>query len=221
LWPVALRQINRVLDYVDDDGLFVDPGNWWLFIDWNENLDKTTAIHGVILFCLHSALELAQHLEIVEQSVGFEKMIARMTSAARTHWFDAESDLFVSGEAHQVSWASQIWMILAQVVSPQEGAVLLKKVAAFPEAARPAGPYLWHFAVEALLHCGAPESAKALLLDYWGGMIARDATTFWEIYDPQNPRLSPYNSHLINSYCHAWSCTPTYFVRRFPQFFSV
>jgi alpha-L-rhamnosidase len=29
--------------------------------------------------------------------------------------------------------------------------------------------------------------------------------------------VSPYNSHLMNSYCHAWSCTPTYFLRRASQ----
>jgi hypothetical protein len=25
--------------------------------------------------------------------------------------------------------------------------------------------------------------------------------------------LSPYGDHHINSYCHAWSCTPSYFIR--------
>jgi arylsulfatase A-like enzyme len=40
------------------------------------------------------------------------------------------------------------------------------------------------------------------------------ADTFWEVYVPGDDFLSPYNSHLMNSYCHAWSCTPTYFLRR-------
>lgn len=50
--------------------------------------------------------------------------------------------------------------------------------------------------------------------DYWGGMVKKGASTFWEIYDPANDHLSPYNNHHINSYWHAWSCTPTYFVRK-------
>ena len=34
-------------------------------------------------------------------------------------------------------------------------------------------------------------------------MVAKGADTFWEVYVPGNDRLSPYDNHLINSYCHA------------------
>jgi len=35
-----------------------------------------------------------------------------------------------------------------------------------------------------------------------------------EVYVPGDDFLSPYKSHLMNSYCHAWSCTPTYLLRK-------
>jgi hypothetical protein len=44
-------------------------------------------------------------------------------------------------------------------------------------------------------------------------MIAAGADTFWEVYDPATPLSSPYGDIHINSYCHAWSCTPSYFFR--------
>ena len=37
--------------------------------------------------------------------------------------------------------------------------------------------------------------------------------TFWKIYDPAQPLRSPYGDIHINSYCHAWSCTPSYLLR--------
>ncbi|MEI2404538.1 hypothetical protein V8V80_16720 [Niallia taxi] len=37
----------------------------------------------------------------------------------------------------------------------------------------------------------------------------------WELYDPNDKNFSPYGSHLINSYCHTWSCTPTYLIRKY------
>jgi hypothetical protein len=43
--------------------------------------------------------------------------------------------------------------------------------------------------------------------------LARDADTFWEVYDPAQPLRSPYGDIHINSYCHAWSCTPAYLLR--------
>ena len=44
-------------------------------------------------------------------------------------------------------------------------------------------------------------------------MVKAGADTFWEVYDPSNADLSPYGSVLVNSYCHAWSCTPAYLLR--------
>jgi hypothetical protein len=44
-------------------------------------------------------------------------------------------------------------------------------------------------------------------------MVQAGADTFWEVYKPSDPDLSPYQSLLANSYCHAWSCTPAYFFR--------
>nr|WP_301847471.1 hypothetical protein [uncultured Parabacteroides sp.] len=50
-------------------------------------------------------------------------------------------------------------------------------------------------------------------------MVKRGADTFWEVYDPDNDYLSPYGFFVINSYCHAWSCTPVYFINKYPEIF--
>ncbi|MFK4470291.1 hypothetical protein ABH897_000006 [Paenibacillus sp. RC73] len=42
-----------------------------------------------------------------------------------------------------------------------------------------------------------------------------ERTRSLELYDPHNKAFSPYGSYLINSYCHAWSCTPTYLIRKY------
>ena len=51
--------------------------------------------------------------------------------------------------------------------------------------------------------------------DYWGGMLKEGADTFWELYDPGDPLASPYGSRAVNSFCHAWSSTPAYFIRNY------
>lgn len=218
LWPVAQRQMEGVLEYVNADGLFIDPTTWWIFIDWQNVLNKQTAMHGVAVYCLRRGIEMAQHLGFEEQAAAWQLVLDKMVSAAREKLLSHQG-LFVSGGENQVSWASQVWMILAQVVSPGQGAEILQAVQRHHDAVRPAGPYLYHYVVEAMLHCGLNDEARDLLYSYWGGMAERGAKTFWEVFDPQNPLLSPYHNHLINSYCHAWSCTPTYFVRRHPDLF--
>ena len=75
--------------------------------------------------------------------------------------------------------------------------------------------YLNHHFVEALLMCGKKDQAMEYMKYYWGGMLSHGADTFWELYNPENPAESPYGSSIVNSYCHAWSCTPTYLLRKY------
>jgi len=236
LWPVALRQMDFVLAHVGADGLFVDPGTWWIFIDWHAGLEKTVSMHGLAVYALRRMLALAKalsehcgtaapggaerqsHTHTAEGGgatglASFPALIERMTVAARKAWRDA-SGLFASGTKRQISWASQAWMVLGGVLSPTEGAAALKALPGRADAIPPAGPYLYHHVVEAMLACGLRDEAVALLQSYWGGMLRAGATTFFEVYDPADDRLSPYRSPLINSYCHAWSCTPAYFIRK-------
>ena len=122
---------------------------------------------------------------------------------------------FISGSDRQVSWASQIWMVLAGVLTKEENNKLMKRLLAENPAVGIATPYMYHHFIEALLVSGEKERAIAEMNNYWGGMIQDGADTFWELYDPKNKDFSPYGSHLINSYCHAWSCTPTYLIRKY------
>lgn len=52
------------------------------------------------------------------------------------------------------------------------------------------------------------------LVRYWGAMADAGADTFRELFDPVDPEASPYGGTIINSYCHAWSCAPAYFLRK-------
>jgi hypothetical protein len=210
LWPVVKRQFEILGQFIGADGLFRDPGGWWLFIDWREGLDTLAPMQAVLLFSYRAALELAQ---IAGEKVEYAERIEAMKKAAQDNCYDPQRKLFVSGKQRQISWATQAWMVLAGVGTPEQGAAALRAVAEEKDAVRPGTPYLNHYVMEAMLACGMKAEALALLRDYWGGMARAGADTFWEVYDPSNPALSPYKSILVNSYCHAWSCTPAWFLR--------
>ena len=74
---------------------------------------------------------------------------------------------------------------------------------------------MYHHFIEALILNDRKEEALKYIRYYWGGMLEDGADCFWELYDPENKYVSPYGSRIINSYCHAWSCTPTYFIRKY------
>ena len=222
LWPVMRRQTDRLRDYINADGLFEVPGDCWIFIDWQDGLQKQTAMHGVTICSFAAASVLARRLGHTDEAQELDIFAEKLKQAARDHLFCVKRGLFLSEplpEKAQISWASQTWMVQAGVVEGEAATALMKTMLGSAEAVKPAGPYLYHYVVESLLRVGLEIPAHELLHEYWGGMIERGATTFWEVYDPTRPLLSPYNNHLVNSYCHAWSCTPAWFIRKHPKLF--
>ena len=141
--------------------------------------------------------------------------IERLTAASLTHLWDAEQGFFVSGAQPQVSWASQVWFVLAGVFDKDDNARLLKRLQKADPSPEMVTPYMNHYYIQALLDSGLKDDALAHLKHYWGAMLDAGADTFWEIFDPEDPTASPYGSQLINSYCHAWSGTPSYFIRNY------
>lgn len=213
LWPLVLKQLDFTLEPVNREGLFIPPENWWLFVDWNETLDRQAAEHAIILYGLKATLQLAERVGKQEDAAFIPEIIARMEAAAQSNLWDENLGLFVSGPDRQVSWASQAWMVLAGAAAPQQARQAMTRVAQHPNVQKPVTPYLHHHVVAALLEAGLRQEAMSYLNDYWGGMLKQGADTFWEVYVPGEDYLSPYGGCLINSYCHAWSCTPTYFLR--------
>jgi hypothetical protein len=213
LWPTAKRQLEIVGANVDAEGLFVAPKDTWIFIDWEQRLDRTAAMHGVLLYCCRQAASLAELLGFTEDSNKYLLVARRLTFAAQKHFFDATEQLYISGAGRQISLASQAWLILAGVPTQTAGATAIRRALAHPEVVMPSTPYLYHHVVSAMLACNLKSEALALIEKYWGGMVQAGADTFWEVYNPADSLSSPYGDVHINSFCHAWSCTPAYLLR--------
>jgi hypothetical protein len=213
LFPLAAEQFRLASQFLRE-GLLVVPEGWWLFSDWRPGLDQQAPTHATILYALRQFIALAGELGLDPGPA--ESTAAAMTAAARTHLYDKGRGLFVSGSKRQVSWASAAWMVLAGVVTGAEARTVLRHTFAEVQAVLPAGPYLYHHVVQAMLDCGMDREAGELLRRYWGSMLTPpDADTFDEIHDPANPDFSPYGHPSLNSRCHAWSCTPAYFIRTY------
>ena len=212
LAPLGLKQI-RILSpcFRDDLAKEEEELGCWCFLDWTEGLDKQAGAQGVYLYSLKAAMEVARLLGREDWAAALEEDYARKHAAAERLW-DPQLQLYVSGAKRQISWASQIWMILGGAAHG-DGA-LLDRVAQYSGACGMITPYMHHIYLDALIAAGRREQALQELVHYWGGMADAGADTFWEIYDPEAPDTTPYGDTIITSYCHAWSCAPAYFLRR-------
>ena len=220
LWPVAKRQIEDALTYVNDDYIFDKSRKAvWLFFDWRDGLDIDAPIQAAVIFALNQTYELANILGKESEVKQWKNIEKNMIKAARKHMYDKQGGVILSGEDRQLSVMSQAWMVKAGVLNQTEGQKAIATALNNESTVMPGTPYATHYLIDAMLQCGMNEAAKDYLVDYWGGMVNKGADTFWEAYDPENDFISPYNFHPLNSYCHAWSCTPVYFIYTYPEIF--
>lgn len=220
LWKLAKIQVEDALSYVGEDYVF-DAGKRpsWLFFDWRDGLDVNTAMHCATIFALNQTYELATLIGKADEVKNWPSIERKMIKAAKNRFYDKKLRAATSGADRQISLVSQIWMIKANVLTAKEGQTALKTTLKNEKAVMPGTPYATHYLIEAMIKCGLNDMAKTYLTEYWGGMIAKGADTFWEAYDPKDDFLSPYNFAPLNSYCHAWSCTPVYFIQKYPEIF--
>lgn len=215
LCTCAYCQIELTGKYFNEDNLLVCENDFLGFIDWTDGLDKQAALQGVYIYCAKKVKQIAEVLGDTEKADELEREIKAKTEAALRYLYDYEKGLFVSGADRQVNYASQVWMVLAEVMNRDKGGEILDRVIRLKPEKGMVSPYMNHHFVEALLLCNRRNKALDYMKYYWGGMLSHGADTFWELYNPENPAESPYGSSIVNSYCHAWSCTPTYLLRKY------
>jgi hypothetical protein len=142
-----------------------------------------------------------------------------MRKASRETFYDKKLGVMKSGPDAQISYLSQVWMILSGTLDKKEAVKALEYVLADDTACYIGSPYAYHYLIEAMIQCGMEERAREMLITYWGDMVNKGADTFWEVYDPNDDFKSPYGFFPVNSYCHAWSCTPVYFIYKYKDIF--
>lgn len=221
LWPVVVRQIEMALRQFSPDMIYdmQKPPLYWLVFDWKDGYDRQASMQGLTIWSIQNSYELAKLLGKEKEVSSWLVLIKKMKKAARACFYNKKTGLVESGTEKQISYLSQVWMILSETLTQQEGRRALSSVMAMPEACYPGSPYAYHYVLEALLKCNMNKEARELLINYWGNMVEKGADTFWEVFDPKDDFISPYNFYPINSYCHAWSCTPVYFINKYPDVF--
>lgn len=214
LYPTCKKQMDITLSMFDETGKLLVDADYPVFVDWSNEFNKDTAGQAETIYVLKQFIALA---EIVgdEQIQEYREKLELLSEYSRKELYDAEKKLFVTtGQEYNI--ASQVWMVLAHVMSEKENREIMQAAlqTLFP-IKNIATPYMYHHIVEALFEAGLKEEAVKLMKEYWGKMIDLGADTFWEAFDPDQPDFSPYGSPIVNSYCHAWSCTPVYLIQKY------
>lgn len=229
LWPVVKNQINTILaNAIDKNHLYANTGYQYkgmmvsiVFFDWAPiTLDNHAAIQGLLAHSIDCAYNIAKVIGKTDDVKAYPETAKQLRKAGYKAYWDAKKQIVVSGNERQESYTATSWAVLGDLIKGKEAQKAIRNVMQSNTAIKPGTPYANHFLVAAMLHCGMNSEAKKYVEDYWGGMVRLGADTFWEYYVPDNHLFSSYNGYtLLNSYCHAWSCTPIYFIVNYPEIF--
>lgn len=215
LYPNAKKAVDLALKQVDSEGRLVLTEEWPVFIDWSNDFDKSTAGQAIMIYALKRYLKLADAYNEPEKA-RYQRILDKMIDFSKRFLFDVKRKQFVIEATNEVNAASQVWMVLAEVFDKKKNKTIMQEMVKnhFPIKGI-ATPYMYHHVVEALFIADCPGEAIKLMKGYWGKMIELGADTFWEAFKPEELDFSPYGSPILNSYCHAWSCTPAYLIGKY------
>jgi alpha-L-rhamnosidase len=213
LYTTARKQIELAYKQVNENHVLEEGDGWWAFVDWNEGINKQTACHGILMYSLKAMIKLAQVADNVADEQKFKNMYTALKEAANKYLLLETGD-YISGPSQQLNLHAQLWMILGGAVEGTQATELMARWRENQAVHEISTPYMMHYYIEALITSGNKDTALSEIRRYWGGMIKEGADTFWEAYKPNEAGFSPYGDVIINSYCHAWSCTPTILLNR-------
>ena len=215
LLQVCKSQLDSFEAILDENMIVTNQDGWFAFIDWCPGLEKLTALQGVFLYTLERFSELLKAIGD-EDFKKYSSLLSIVRSASKKHLYDENANAFINDlDNRQFSVHSQVWMILGGVINGEEAKNLLIHCLDNDKAKQPVTPYMRHYVTEAMVKLGLENETVLYLKRFWGGMLELGADTFWEAYIPDDLDFSPYEDRMINSLCHAWSCTPSYFIRKY------
>ncbi len=211
------------------DSLFTNPRDKWDFCDWAPGYVQRTpqtraATDMFIIKGVREAVFLLRSLGDTANADKYAAWADTLTQAARTHLVDAQTQTYgdrVQGNAMAV---------YAGVATPAQQVRIYQTVlkAGTPAWTVPTGgsdlvgnevmsPYYGNYVLLAYGKMGQCQAGIDLVRRYWGAMLSRGTTTWWEQFDPSFPLdmnvvldRMPYLS-----LSHGWSSGPTSFLTEY------
>jgi len=227
------RQHDRLLSLLeylrgdlDERGVFANKHGAWPFVDWSPDFDgdhppARAATHLFLAKAVREAVFLLREMGDAPNADKYAAWADALDSAARRYLADAATNTYgnrlqenamaiYSGVASEAQRTTIYDHILApdSLAWDKSGAML---------GAKPVlSPYYGSYVIFAMSLAGHNADAMRVLWDYWGGMLAEGATTFWEGYDPKWPKAhfheflqADKKAGTYTSLCHGWSSGPT------------
>lgn len=203
----ARANINALDKMVNPDGSHCLP---WPFIDWGyapAEGEPDLAVLSHYSKAIHSWIKWQRLIGKAEEVSVWRKKVNHLD------WLIRENLSHSQGKYHCYSLAANTGIIepieSVEVIKQQLDAGFPNKLTADrlrnPLSIKPGmvTPYFTNYSMPNLIRAGLSTEVIFYWKKYWGWMLAKEATTWWEVFDDRW------------SHCHYWSASPTWQLSRF------
>lgn len=221
IYPKMCSMMDYLEAQTNELGFIYGREKDWIFIDWSE-MDKegTLAAEQVLLLKAYKAMTVCG--SVLNQAIDeYLEKYHILKENLMTYFWDEEKgafiDSYISGKRH-VTRHANIFAVLFDFVEEEKQHQILHNVLLNDEITAITTPYFKFFEQDALCKLGETQQVYQIMKDYWGGMVAQDAVTFWEEYIPGesgNDVYEMYGDPFGKSLCHAWGASPIYLLGRY------
>ncbi|WP_082423131.1 alpha-L-rhamnosidase-related protein [Paenibacillus dakarensis] len=235
VWPNITKLAGWFKNQEDEAGLFAkaDRDGMWCFIDWSDDIerkDRVTAISCFYYKFLMTASFLAKELGEQEEHINFQQKAIKLRGTIRDLLRIPQTSIYADcmtdqGLSSSITAQTNFAAAWSGIMDKTEAAEFIQNHYLSGRLPSIRGAFFYHIVLETLFANGYSEEAIVLIRKYWGDMLDRGATTWWETFDPDLPFStipSPYMGHTPTylqdaipvSLCHGWGASPTYLLSK-------
>ncbi len=212
-----LRLLEQMDRETDATGRFVNPHHSWLFVDWSPGLYAftTDAEEGTELELVLAYRDGAWLLDQMGDGTATRRYEARASALAA----EARRQFLYPDGTFGDRWQLNAMAVLAGVAIPRDYPAIwthvFRDIGLNNTQTQTITPYFNGFLIQAMARMGHRRAALNWMREYWGGMLAEGATSFWEAYDLRWPKVHPHaylqadgRTGYFASMAHGWSSGP-------------
>ena len=213
---------------LDDKGRPHDMPGDWMFIDWAP--EKLHNNGGVTCFEQMLFVEALESLAAVSETIGrgdaaaYRERAAKLRAEVVPLFWNTEKGALMhllkddgTLDAQLTRYPNMFGLAWGYFDAVQRESVL-KNVIFNDAVMKIQTPYMRFYELEALCRLGLRRRVLDEVRAYWGGMLSEGATSFWELYNPDekgDAKYAMYNRPFGKSLCHAWGASPLYLFGRY------
>lgn len=221
VYPKMKSLMEFCAGQLDEHGFLIGRKGDWIFIDWAD-FDREGPLCAEQMLYLASIRAMAQVSKLLgEETESFTKQYQELEHKIFDYYWDSRQEAFIdsftSGRKH-VTRHANIFAIVFDLVPEERKVAIVKNVLMNAKIPQITTPYFKFYELDALCRMGHHTEVLSQMKDYWGGMLARGAVTFWEEYDPnvqEEEQYDMYGDKFGKSLCHAWSASPIYLLAKY------